>query len=176
MPQSGVYAFRGQRPQLAPGVFLAAGAQVIGDVHLGADTSVWFNTVIRGDVNFIRVGSATNIQDLSVLHVSQGDGPLHIGSQVTIGHGAIIHACTIGDLCLIGMGATILDGAEIGQGSLVGANALVTQGKRFPPGHLIMGSPAKAIRPLTPSEQDAIAASAQAYVASARAYLPTSHS
>ncbi len=152
MPGSTITSYQGHTPKFGANVFLAAGAHIVGDVVLSDDVSVWFNTVVRGDCNFIRVGARTNIQDGSVIHVTHGTGPTVIGADVTIGHGAIIHGCTIEDLCLIGMGATILDGAVISQESLVGAGALVTPGKKFPPRSLIIGSPARVARALTNAE------------------------
>ena len=170
MPLASVTPFRGSRPKLAERVFLANGAHIIGDVEIGSDSSIWFNTVVRGDVNTIRIGARTNVQDNTTVHVTSQTGPCRIGDDVTIGHNAIIHACTIEDRCLIGMGAVILDSARIQAGSIVGAGALVTQGKTFPPGSLIIGSPAKAVRQLTPEEQAGLLDSAQHYIETAHMY------
>ena len=141
-----------KQPVLGHGVYLAKTAVVLGDVTLGDNSSVWFGAVLRGDINRIVVGANSNIQDNAVVHLAD-DFPCLIGDWVTVGHSAIVHACTIGDECLIGMGATILDGAEIGAQSIVGANALVTGGTKVPPGSLVLGSPAKVVRPLKPEER-----------------------
>src|SRR5476649_411903 len=136
----------GRKPDTNRAVFIAANATVIGDVMLGPQSSVFYGAVLRGDINEIRVGEGTNIQDNAIVHLAD-DAGAHIGAWCTIGHAAIIHACTIGDECLIGMGATVLDGAIIGARSLVGANSLVPQRFTCPPGSLVYGSPAKVIRP-----------------------------
>ena len=142
-----------KRPSVGEGVYIAKGAVVIGDVTLGAFSSVWYNAVLRGDINRIVVGEYSNIQDNAVIHLAD-DYPCLIGRFVTIGHSAIVHACTVEDECLIGMGATILDGAVIGAQSIVGANALVTQGTVVPPGSMVLGSPAKVVRSLAPADRD----------------------
>jgi carbonic anhydrase/acetyltransferase-like protein (isoleucine patch superfamily) len=139
-------------PQLGRDVFLASGAYLIGDLIVGDQSSFWFNTTVRADCNFIRIGARTNVQDGTVIHVTYKDGPTIIGNDVTIGHNATLHACTIADKVLVGMNATILDGATISTNSYVGAGSLVTPGKTFPPGSLIVGSPAKVVRPLTEKE------------------------
>lgn len=166
-----VRTFRGKRPVLGERVFLAETCAVIGDVVLGEDASVWYGTTIRGDVMPVRIGARTNIQDNTVIHVTSDFSGTDIGSDCTIGHAAIIHACTIEDLCLIGMGSIILDGARIGRGSLVGAGALVTPGTHIPPGSLVLGSPAKVRRPLDEKEREQIDYGAKHYVELARAYL-----
>ena len=143
----------GKKPKLTASVFIAESAVVLGDVTLGEHVSIWFQAVVRGDVHWIRIGEYTNVQDGSVLHVTNGLFPLSIGSRVTIGHKVLLHGCTIGNDCLIGMGAVILDGVEVGDGSIVAAGALLTPGKKFPPGHLILGSPAKAVRAVTDDER-----------------------
>jgi carbonic anhydrase/acetyltransferase-like protein (isoleucine patch superfamily) len=171
MPQSHVIAWQGHHPRLAAGVFLASGAVVIGQVSLAEDVNVWFNTVIRGDMNTITVGARTNIQDNTTVHVTSKTGPTVIGSDVTIGHNAVIHACTIEDLCLIGMGSTILDGSVIGRGSFVAAGSVVTPGKIMPPGMMIMGSPAKPVRELTEQEKKFLHTSARDYVKTAQSYF-----
>jgi carbonic anhydrase/acetyltransferase-like protein (isoleucine patch superfamily) len=135
----------------------------VGDVTLGDYSSVWYNTVLRGDINRIVVGHHTNIQDNSVLHLAD-DYPCLVGNWVTIGHSGIVHACTVGDEVLVGMGAVILDGAEIGEQSLIGAKALVTQGASIPPGSLVLGAPAKVVRALTPKERAGLKWWAQKYV------------
>ena len=159
-----IITYKGIAPTIDPTVFIAEGAHIIGDVVIGKDSSVWFNVVIRGDVNFIRIGERTNIQDNTVVHVTNKKFPTHIGSNVTIGHGAIIHACTIEDYTLIGMGAVILDDATIGKYSLVAAGAVVTMGMKVPEGVLVAGVPAKVIRPLTDDERKFLEKSAQNYV------------
>lgn len=143
----------GKDPTISPTAWIAPSADVLGDVTLGDHASVWFGAVVRGDVNHIIIGDHTNVQDGTVIHVTQGGHPTLIGKRVTIGHKALLHACTVGDDCLIGMGAVLLDGVEIGPGSVVAAGALVTPGKKFPPGSMILGSPAKAVRPVKPEER-----------------------
>ena len=171
MPNSTVIAWQGHHPKLAKGVFVAAGAAVIGQVELGEGASVWFNSVIRGDVNTIKIGARTNIQDNSTVHVTSKSGPTSIGADVTIGHNVVIHACTIEDKCLIGMGAIILDGAIIRSRCMVAAGAVVPPGKEMPSGMLVMGAPAKVVRPLTEEELEFLGASAQGYVKLAQSYL-----
>jgi carbonic anhydrase/acetyltransferase-like protein (isoleucine patch superfamily) len=164
-------SFAGKSPVIGAGVFLAETAVVIGAVELGAQSSIWYGTTLRGDVMPIRVGARTNIQDGTIVHVSSGKFGTTIGDDVTIGHGAIIHACTIEDGCLIGIGAIILDGARIGRGSLVGAGALVTPGTDIPPGSLVIGSPAKVKRAVNDQERAQIAYGAAHYVEVTRRYL-----
>ena len=159
----------GKTPQTAPAAFVAPNATVLGDVTLGAQSSVWYGAVLRGDINSIVIGEGTNIQDLAVIHLADDYG-VTIGRCTTIGHSAIIHACDIGDECLIGMGATILDGAKIGDHCIVGANALVTQRFVAPPGSMILGSPAKVVRPLTELEKNSLRGWAEKYVTTARAH------
>lgn len=146
-----IHSFKNHTPSLAEGVFVANSADVIGRVKLHSDVSVWFQCVLRGDVNEIEIGAETNIQDLSCLHVTAAH-KLRIGKRVTVGHSVNLHACTIEDHCLIGIGATVLDGAHIGAGSVVAAGSLVTPGKSFPANSLIRGAPAKIVRELTPVE------------------------
>ncbi len=147
-----ILSYKSVKPKIAADVFIAPGAFVIGDVEIGKGSSIWFNTVVRGDVNYIRIGENTNIQDLSMVHVTTAKYPTIIGNGVTVGHRVMLHGCIIGNNCLIGMGAIILDGAEIGDNSLVAAGSLITQGKKFPPGVVIMGAPAKIVREVTPEE------------------------
>lgn len=176
MPNSTVISWQGHKPKLGRGVFVASGAAVIGQVELGDDVNVWFNTVIRGDVNTIKIGARTNIQDNTTVHVTSGTGPTSIGSDVTIGHNAVIHACTIEDECLIGMGSTILDGAVIRARCFVAAGSVVTPGKEMPSGMMVMGSPAKPVRPLTEAELAFLRKSAKDYVETAKTYSEhTSH-
>ncbi|BBG65004.1 carbonic anhydrase, family 3 [Hydrogenimonas sp.] len=158
-------------PKIGKKSWVAPDATLIGDLETGEECSIWFGCVIRADVHKIRIGDRTNIQDLSMIHVTHyknpdmSDGyPTIIGSDVTVGHRVMLHGCTIGDACLIGMNATILDGAVIGRESIVGAGALVTGGKEFPPRSLIIGSPAKAVRELSDLEVDELYASARRYV------------
>ncbi len=139
------------QPQIDPTAYVAPQAVVIGDVRLAARSSVWPTAVLRGDINFIEIGEGTNIQDGAIIHLAD-DLPTRVGKLVTVGHRAILHACTVEDECLIGMGATVLDEAFIGKGSIIGAHALVTKGTRIPPGSLVMGTPAKVVRPLRPEE------------------------
>jgi carbonic anhydrase/acetyltransferase-like protein (isoleucine patch superfamily) len=168
--------FNGITPTLADGAWVHPRATVIGDVHLGRDVSVWPGAVIRGDVNAIRVGEATNIQDGCVLHVSRRTaddplgGPLTIGARVTVGHLVVLHACTIEDECLIGMGSIVLDRAVLQKHVLLGAGSLVPEGKVLESGHLYLGRPAKAVRPLTAAEIAYFDDSARHYVQLARAY------
>jgi gamma-carbonic anhydrase len=161
--------YLGQNPKTSGALFVAPSATVIGDVELGAKSSVFYGAVLRADINEIRVGEGTNIQDNAVLHLSDDLG-VHVGAWCTVGHGAIIHACTIGDQCLVGMGATILDGAVIGARSLVGANSLVPQRFTCPPGSLVFGSPARVVRPLTAAEQDGLREQAEKYIGVAAAH------
>ncbi len=158
--------FLAKKPTLGQGVYIARGAVVFGDVTLGDYSSVWYHAILRGDINRIVVGHHTNIQDLAVVHLAD-DFPCVVGSYVTIGHSAIVHACTVGDETLIGMGATILDGAIIGAQCIVGAGALVTQGITVPDGSLVLGSPAKIVRALSPAERANIKTWADKYVGNA---------
>ena len=150
-------------PTVGTDVYIAKGAVVVGDVTLGDYSSVWYNAVLRGDINRIVVGHHSNIQDNAVLHLAD-QYPCILGNWVTVGHGAIVHACKVGDETLVGMGAVILDGAVIGKQSLIGAKALVTQGMKIPPGSLVLGAPAKVIRQLTPKERAGLKWWAEKYV------------
>ncbi len=152
-----------RRPRLGRGVYIARGAVVIGDVAMGDRSSIWYNAVARGDINRIAIGACSNVQDGAVLHVAD-DLPCEIGDWVTVGHGAVVHACRVGDECLVGMGATILDGAEVGPQSIVGAGALVRQGARIEPGSLVVGNPAVAKRALSSEERAGLRAWARKYV------------
>ncbi|MCC6502399.1 MAG: gamma carbonic anhydrase family protein [Deltaproteobacteria bacterium] len=162
--------YKGKMPTLGEGVFIEESAQVIGDVEIGAHSSVWFNAVVRGDVHHIRIGDRTNVQDNCTLHVTKDTYPLIIGNDITIGHNVILHGCTVKDRCLIGMGAIILDNAEIGEDSIVGAGALVTEGMKVPPGSLVLGIPAKVARAVKPEEKTRILKSAQNYIEYSRNY------
>ncbi|MEZ4622183.1 MAG: gamma carbonic anhydrase family protein [Caldilineaceae bacterium] len=159
--------------QVHPTVFVAPHAIIVGDVTLAEECSVWFHATLRGDVEPIRIGVRTNIQEGAVLHVDPSF-PVTVGSNVTIGHRAIVHGATVHDNVIIGMGATVLNGAVIGENSIVGANALVTEGKHFPPGSLILGSPAKVVRTLTEEEIARIQQGAETYVARAAAFRDAS--
>ncbi|GAB6078797.1 gamma carbonic anhydrase family protein [Hydrogenobaculum acidophilum] len=164
-------AYKNVYPKIGKGVYIAENAFVIGDVELEEDVSVWFGSVIRGDVNYIRIGKRTNIQDNSVIHVTHDTHPTIIGHDVTIGHGAIIHGCTIKDFVLVGMGATIMDGSVIEDFVLVGARALITPNKHIPSGVLVAGAPAKIVRDLKQEEIELIKESALNYVNYKNAYL-----
>jgi carbonic anhydrase/acetyltransferase-like protein (isoleucine patch superfamily) len=173
-----ILKFKNFTPKIEAGTWLAPSADVIGDVQIGEDSSIWFGTVVRGDVHFIKIGSRTSVQDLSMVHVThhkkadRSDGhPTIIGDDVTIGHRVMLHGCTIQNACLIGMSATILDGAVIGKESIVGAGSLVTKNKVFPPRSLIMGSPAKLVRELNDDEVKELDASAKRYVAFKNDYV-----
>ncbi|MDX2494984.1 MAG: gamma carbonic anhydrase family protein [Desulfuromusa sp.] len=147
-----IHHFQGITPKLADSVFCVESAEIIGDVEIGAESSVWFQVVIRGDVNYIRIGARTNIQDGTVIHVTHKVNPTIIGDDVTIGHNATLHGCTIGNRCLIGMGAVVLDAAVVADDAMVAAGALVTPGTQIPSGTLYAGAPAKYKRDLTDSE------------------------
>ena len=159
-----ILSYMGKSPKLHETAFVAEGAHVIGDVTVGKDASIWFNTVVRGDVNFIKIGERTNIQDNSVVHVTYERFPTVIASNVTIGHAAVIHGCTIEDFCLIGMGAILLDNCLIGDHSIVAAGALVREGFHVPPGSLVAGVPARIVKQLNDDEMTRLRDSAQHYV------------
>ncbi len=170
-PNKKLYAFEGVEPTLADGTFVAPGAQLIGDLVAGEETSFWYNVVVRADVMPIRIGKRVNVQDLTMIHVSSGTFSTTIGDDVTIGHRAIVHGAVVESGCLIGMGATIMDGAVIGKESLVGAGALVTPGTVIPPRSLVLGSPAKVKRSLTDNEVEGLYDSAAHYVLTAQRHL-----
>lgn len=161
---SGILPFEGATPRLAEGAYIAPGAQVIGNVELGEQASVWYNAVLRGDLEKITVGARTNVQDGTVIHIESGQYPTIIGEGVTIGHKALVHACTIGDNCLIGMGSIILDGAVIEDNCLIAAGAVVTPGTHVPAGSLVMGTPGKVVRELTDEQIAGFRESAAHYV------------
>jgi carbonic anhydrase/acetyltransferase-like protein (isoleucine patch superfamily) len=165
-----IRGFRGKMPQLDASAFVADNATVIGDVAVGARSSIWFGAVLRGDVFHIRIGEETSIQDNSVIHVTHDQYATVVGNRVTVGHGVTLHGCTVGDACIIGMGAIILDQAVIGERSIIGAGALVTPGTRIPPGTLAVGSPARPKRPLSEEELTWLEASAAHYVELTRLY------
>ncbi|MCS6817530.1 MAG: gamma carbonic anhydrase family protein [Blastocatellia bacterium] len=147
-----ILPFRGVWPQIAETAFVEETAIVVGDVEIGEHSSIWFHAVVRGDVHRIRIGRDTNIQDGVVVHVTGGRFPVLIGDRVTIGHRAIVHGCTIGDECLIGMGAILLDGVVVGERSLIAAGSVVREGTQVPPGSLVAGVPARIVRELTEEE------------------------
>lgn len=164
-----IYELDGKAPVIGSGVWIAPGAHVIGDVVLGDDVGVWFGSVIRGDTSRITVGARSNVQDGAMLHSDFGV-PLTIGEDCTIGHHAILHGCTVGDRVLVGMGATLLNQAAIGDECVIGANALVTEGRSFAEGSLVVGSPARAIKTLGPDQRAFLKASAAHYVENARRF------
>jgi carbonic anhydrase/acetyltransferase-like protein (isoleucine patch superfamily) len=165
-----ILPFKGTLPTIDPECFIAPNATVIGDVVIGKGTNVWFNVVIRGDVHEIRIGERTNIQDGTIVHVTSGKFGTYIGSDITIGHGAILHACTLEDGCFVGMGATVMDGAVVESGAMVAAGAVVTPGKRVKKGELWGGSPAKLMRELKPEDVAFFPVSAANYVKLADQY------
>lgn len=177
-PHASVYSFEGHFPEIAPDVLVLDGSRLSGKLTIGAGSSIWYNCVARGDVNSITIGTDTNIQDGSVLHVTD-PMPLVIGNKVVAGHGVILHACTIHDGVLVGMGAKVLDGAVIGEGCIIAAGSIVTPGKIFEPGQMLVGSPAKPVRPVRPEEKQLTLALAEKYKLTAQrtakslGWLPT---
>jgi len=157
-------------PEIDESAFVAASADLIGRVRIGAEASVWYNSTLRGDIHEVVIGARSNVQDNAVLHV-ESDRGCYLGELVTVGHGAIVHACTIKDEVLVGMGATVLDGAVIGERSIIGANTLVTMNTEIPPGSLVLGSPGKVVRLLSEEEQAGVAVRAQKYVENSRKFL-----
>jgi carbonic anhydrase/acetyltransferase-like protein (isoleucine patch superfamily) len=162
--------YLGRRPRIHPSAYIAPGAVVVGDVEIGPDASLWFGVVVRGDVHFIRIGAATNIQDGSILHVTHDTHPLVLEDRITVGHNVTLHGCTIRRHVLVGMGAIIMDGAEVGSESLVGAGCLVPEGMKVPPRTLVVGVPARVVRPLTDTEVEGLHESADNYIRYARTY------
>jgi len=171
-----ILPYSGVLPRLGKGVWVAESALVIGDVEIGDESSVWFQSVVRGDVNPIRIGERTNIQDGCILHVTSGAWPLNIGDNVTAGHRVVLHGCTVEDNALIGIGAIVLDGAVIRSNSMVGAGSVVAPGFEVPEGVLVVGVPARVKRKLRPQELETISASAANYVRYARSYQEISKS
>ncbi len=163
--------FRGVLPRVHPSAYVDDSAQVIGDVEIAEESSVWMTVVIRGDVNHVRIGRRTNVQDGTVVHVMKDTHPTIIGDEVTIGHGAIVHGCTIANRCLIGMGAVLLNGARVGEDSIVAAGSLIVEGGNIPPRSLVMGSPGKVRRPLTDAEVADILEYSRRYVAYRLEYM-----
>ncbi len=174
-PAGLVLPVEGATPRLHPGAWCAPGSVVVGDVEIGPDSSVWYGSVVRGDVHGIRIGARTNLQDLAIVHVTTGRFAARIGDEVTIGHRAVVHGCTVGDGALIGIGAIVLDGAEVGREALVGAGSVVTPGTRVPEGAVAVGVPARVVRELSPEERREQRARALAYVETARAHARTAH-
>jgi carbonic anhydrase/acetyltransferase-like protein (isoleucine patch superfamily) len=166
-----IYELDGLRPVLGRDVFVAESAVVVGDVHLGDEASIWFGAVVRGDCFPIRIGARTNVQDNAVVHVTGGHAQTVIGDEVTVGHSAVVHGCTIGHRCLIGIGSVVLDLAVIGDDSLVAAGALVTPGSHVPPGSVVMGRPARVVRPAGDEDLLRIAAGATNYLGYARQFM-----
>jgi gamma-carbonic anhydrase len=165
--------FKSIVPSVDATAYVDESAQVIGDVIIGAESSIWMNVVVRGDVHHIRIGRRTNVQDLTMVHVMRNTHPTMIGDEVTIGHSAVIHGCTIEDRCLVGMGAILLNGCRIGADSIVAAGALVPERFQVPPGSLVMGTPARVRRPLTEEERDSIRWYADNYVSYRLDYMTT---
>lgn len=170
-----IFPYSSFTPKVPANCWIAPQASVIGNVEMGEGTSVWFGSVIRGDVNSIRIGSKTNIQDLSMVHVTNEGAPRPaptvIGDEVTVGHRVILHGCTVGNRCLIGMGAILLDGVTVGDDCIIGAGSLVTQGTQIPAGSMVFGSPAKVVRPLKDAERAMLVPSARHYFELAQRYL-----
>jgi carbonic anhydrase/acetyltransferase-like protein (isoleucine patch superfamily) len=156
--------YRGKSPRVDPSVFIDVSAQVIGEVEIGPQSSVWMHAVVRGDVHWIRIGARSNIQDGTIVHVMNDTHPTTIGDDVTIGHGAIVHGCTLGDRILVGMGAILLNGVDVGHDSIVAAGTLLTEGTRVPPRSLVMGSPGRVKRELTDAEVASILQYSERYV------------
>ncbi len=167
-----IYALGDRIPQVAEDAYVAPGARVIGDVHIGAQASIWFGAVLRGDIERLTIGPGTNIQDNSVLHSDAGI-PLVLGTHITVGHGVTLHGCQVGDGSLIGIGAIVMNGARIGARSIVGAGALVTEGKQFRDGVLILGTPARVARELSAAELDMLTRGAQHYIERGQLYRQT---
>ena len=163
--------FQNKQPQLGEDVYVSENAMVIGDVTLGDEVNIWFGAILRGDMHYIKIGNRTNIQDNSVVHVTTRVSPINIGSGVTVGHGAIIHGCTIEDDCLIGMGAILMDDARIGEGSLIGAGALIPPNMIIPKNSLVVGSPGKVVRQVKDFEREMILERPQEYIELASIYL-----
>jgi carbonic anhydrase/acetyltransferase-like protein (isoleucine patch superfamily) len=168
-----LHPYRGKLPVVARGAFIAPSATLIGDVEVGAESSIWYGSVLRGDVEPIRIGERTSIQDNSVIHATGGWHPTSVGNDVTVGHGVILHGCVVRDRVIVGMGSIVLDQAEIGADTILGAGSLVPPRKTIPSGVLAVGRPAKVVRELTPEELAQIKDSARIYVELTRDYLAT---
>ena len=159
-----ILSFKGIQPTIDSSVYIAPGAVIVGDVVIGSESSIWFGTIVRADVNYIRIGAQTNIQDQCVLHVTGGTYPLHIGNRIAVGHRAIIHGCTVEDGCLIGMGAVLLDGCHVGNEAIVAAGSVVAEGSQIPPRTLAMGAPAEPRREVTEKELERARHSSSHYI------------
>ena len=166
-----IITHHGMTPQIDASAYIQQSAQIIGDVRIGPESSVWFNAVVRGDVCAIRIGARVNIQDNTTIHVFSGGIPTILGDGVSVAHNVVAHACTIGDFTLVGMGAIVLDGAEVGEECLIGAGAVVTPRTKVPPHSLVLGNPGKVVRPLTPEEVASLHRSANNYVRFSREYI-----
>lgn len=166
-----LHEYKGNKPRLGAGVFIAEGARVIGDVEIGRDSSVWFNSVVRGDVDYIRIGERTNIQDGVICHVMRDECPTNVGDWVTIGHGAVLHGCTVESHCLVGMRATLLNNVRVEPRSIIAAGSVVPEGMVIPSGSLVMGTPARVTRKLRQDEIAGIDAYAQRYYEYKNSYL-----
>jgi carbonic anhydrase/acetyltransferase-like protein (isoleucine patch superfamily) len=166
----GIRSFQGVSPRLHPSVFVADGAHVIGDVEIGEDSSVWYNTVLRGDVNAVRIGLRSNIQDLTMVHVHKGRHPCVVGDDVTVGHHVVLHGCHVGNRVLVGIGAVLLDGVVVEDDTFIAAGTLLTPGTVVPAGSMVMGAPGKVKRVLTAEERAFLLVSAKGYVLNARAH------
>lgn len=166
-----IRSYRGTAPSIAASAYIDPSAQVIGDVAIGERSSVWCNTTVRGDVNFIRIGEETNVQDNCCLHVMTGEYPLIVGDRVTVGHSVTLHGCVVEDDCLIGIGATLLNGVRVGAGSIVAAGSLVTERTEIAPRSVVMGAPAKVHRAATEQDSEMIRTHAAHYVEYRRIYL-----
>jgi len=165
-----IMSYKGKSPKIDPSVFICDGVRIIGDVEIGKDVSIWFNTVVRGDVHYIRIGDRTNIQDMSILHVTNDLHPLEIEEEVSIAHSVSLHGCTLKKGCLIGIGAMVLDGATVGEGALVAAGSLVREGVHVPPYTLFAGLPGKVVRDLIPKEIERVRSTIPNYLGYAQAY------
>jgi carbonic anhydrase/acetyltransferase-like protein (isoleucine patch superfamily) len=165
-----IRAYRSILPRIDPSAFVDESAQIIGDVEMGPESSAWMNVVIRGDVNWIRIGRRSNIQDGSIVHVMRGTRPTVVGDEVTVGHGVILHGCTVGDRCLVGMGAILLNGVVLGESCIVAAGSLLPEGAVVPPRSLVVGHPGRVRRPLTDEEVATIADYAARYAGYSRDY------
>lgn len=163
------YSYLDKQPEVHESVFIAPGSHIIGDVKIGKESTVWFNAVLRGDEGPITIGERTSIQDNVTCHLYEGS-PLVVGDEVTVGHNAILHGCTIDNRCIIGMGSTILDGVEIGEECIIGANTLISNGKKIPPRSLVVGSPGKVVRELTDKDLELIQLSIDSYVQKGKEY------
>jgi carbonic anhydrase/acetyltransferase-like protein (isoleucine patch superfamily) len=163
-------SFKGVQPEIDPSVYVAPGALIIRDVVIGPESSIWFGTIVRADVHYIRIGAQTNIQDQCILHVTGGSHPLNVGNRITVGHRAIIHGCTVEEGCLIGMGAVLLDGCHVGGEAIVAAGSVVSEGKYIPPRTLAMGVTAEPLREITEKELARARDSAAHYIELAQIY------